>query len=175
MTIQDFRAKIFDQSVLRTSRFNVNIVLPPAVSSSAEDSRTLSLLAESVNLPGINFNTTQNRRFGYGFTEKYVNDTTFNDLTVSFITDGDNEVLGIFRKWVNTIMPTDTFLFEYKSNYCAPGFKIDVKDELNDTVVVYDIYYAFPISISDIALDWNSTDEIAKFTVTFSYAYWKVL
>lgn len=182
MTIQEFRAKVLKQSVLRTNRFSVLITLPAVVGTDVEASRTISLLAESINLPGITFNTTQNRRYGYGVIEKYASDATFNDLTVSFITDGDNEILGIFRKWMSSIMLVDNlgapdsspFFFEYKDNYTAPGFTIDVRDEKDDIVTIYDIYYAFPTSISDITLDWNSNDEVAKFTVTFSYAFWKV-
>ena len=32
----------------------------------------------------------------------------------------------------------------------------------------------FPTEVSSIDLDWNSTDEIERFTVTFQYDWWNV-
>jgi hypothetical protein len=36
----------------------------------------------------------------------------------------------------------------------------------------YDIIGAFPTTVSDIQLDWDTTNQIETFTVTFAYDYW---
>jgi len=36
----------------------------------------------------------------------------------------------------------------------------------------YDLHYAFPTSISQIDLAYDSNDQIEEFTVEFQYSYW---
>ena len=65
------------------------------------------------------------------------------------------------------------FFFEYKDNYIAPTFRISVFDETRKNIIVYDILEAFPTQMSDITMNWGSTDEFARFTVNFAYTSWK--
>lgn len=180
-----FMSIVRQLGVMRTNLFFVSMQLPIVVKNKNEE--LITFMAEAINLPGVNFGTTQNRRYGFGGTQKYVNDVTFNDLTVSFICDGKGTTLGTFGEWMNKIVRFDElpqkinvskeslnpFFFEYKDNYIAPEFKITVFDETRKKIIVYEIFEAFPTQVSDITLNWGSTDEFARFTVNFSYTTWK--
>lgn len=179
-----FLSTIRQLGVMRTNLFFVTLVLPSIIQR--KNDQLITYLAESVNLPGVNLGTTQNRRYGFGTTQKYVNDVTFNDLTVSFICDAKGAMLGTFGEWMNKIVRFDAMpnqvstegslnpsFFEYKDNYIASSFIITVVDETRDKITTYEIMEAFPTQISDISLNWGTTDELARFTVNFSYTSWK--
>lgn len=179
-----FMSIVRQLGVMRTNLFFVTMQLPSKMRN--RDTELITFMAEAVNLPGVNFGTVQNRRYGFGGTQKYVNDVTFNDLTVSLICDGKGSVLGTFGEWMNRIVRFDElpqkintgsglnpFFFEYKDNYIAPEFRITVFDETRKKIIVYDILEAFPTQMSDITMNWGSTDEFARFTVNFSYTSWK--
>ena len=189
----NFYASLRTKGLQRTNKFHVRILPPQVILDSYNDDysnayRSIEVYAESVNLPGVNFSTTQNRRHGVGYQQKYVNDVTFNDLTVSFINNGSMDMTIIFYDWMNSVIGFDKFLtdpnpnvtgklpyeFEYKSQYVAGDFYIAVFDERGDWVAEYKIFEAFPVSMSDISMNWNSTDEFARFTVNFAYSFWEI-
>lgn len=190
--ISSFFANIRGFGVQRTNLFLVRI-LPPNIlfrtgEATLEKYRILELTAEGVNLPGVNLSTIQNRRHGVGYQQRYVNDVTFNDLSITFINTGDMFITEIFTQWMNSMVRFDSFMesagtsttglqpfeIEYKSEYIAGDFYIDVFDERKDVVVSYRILEAFPISMSDISLGWGNNDEYSKFTVNFAYSFWNV-
>lgn len=189
----NFYASLRTKSLQRTNLFHVRILPPQVILDSYNNDytnayRSIEMYAESVNLPGVNFTTTQNRRQGIGYQQKYVSDVTFNDLTVSFINNGDMDMSILFSDWMNSIVRFNEYVevptpdvtqklpyeFEYKSQYIAGDFYIAVFDERRDWVSEYRILEAFPISMSDISMNWNSTDEFARFTVNFAYSFWNV-
>lgn len=183
-----FISNIRTTGVQRTNSFFITIQPPRVLDTvlSANEFRDIRLYAESVNLPGVNFGTTQNRSYGIGYQERYVNDVTFNDLTISFINNGDMAMSRLFFEWMNKIVRFNTYFtsaplnsqkpyeFEYKDDYIARDFNISVFDEKKLLVAEYRIFDVFPISMSDIGMNWGSTDEFARFTVNFAYSFWSV-
>lgn len=184
-----FLSDIRTAGVQRTNSFFITLAAPRVLTNQYnwDVFRKIEIYAESVNLPGVNLGTTQNRSYGIGYQQKYVNDVSFNDLTVSFINNGDMDMTVIFYDWINKIIRFDDFIngprtesgqqpyeIEYKDNYIAPEFYIKVLDEKRVWVAEYRIFEAFPVSMSDISMNWGSNDEFARFTVNFTYSFWKV-
>lgn len=179
---------------MRDNLFETAIDLPQFLSGSTNtsdtntklgvtESQTLRLYAESVNLPGVNIGTGETRRYGFGPNVRYAKDVSFNDVAVSFIGDGAGVILKVFSNWMNGIVKFDQtispasgestpFFFRYKKDYVAPQFAITVFNERRDEVAVYNLEDAFPTSISDINLNWGSTNQLARFTVNFTYTRW---
>jgi hypothetical protein len=46
--------------------------------------------------------------------------------------------------------------------------------ENGDTLRKYQLWYAFPTSVSQIDLAYDSNDQIEEFSVEFQYSYWTV-
>lgn len=144
----------------------------------------LMLYAEAVNLPGVNVVTGETRRYGFGPNVRYAKDINFNDVAVTFIGDGAGIILKVFSDWMNGIVKFDDFttpstklenapfFFRYKKEYVATEFFITVFNERNDEIAVYYLEDAFPTSIGDINLNWGSTNQLARFTVNFTYTRW---
>jgi hypothetical protein len=149
-----------------------------------KDEGLLMLYAESVNLPGVNIGTGETRRYGFGPTVRYAKDISFNDISVNFIGDGAGVILKVFSEWMNGIVKFDEYLspsntvekapffFRYKNEYVANEFFITVFNEKRDEVAVYYLEDAFPTSVSDISLNWGSTNQLARFSVNFTYTRW---
>lgn len=184
--------------VMRDNLFATQIGLPTFLSKTSfqggglgknavtgnKDEGKLMLYAESVNLPGVNIGTGATRRYGFGPTVRYANDISFNDVTVNFIGDGAGIILKVFSDWMNGIVKFDEYLspsnsvekapffFRYKNEYVANEFFITVFNEKRDEVAVYYLEDAFPTSVSDISLNWGSSNQLARFSVNFTYTRW---
>jgi len=53
--------------------------------------------------------------------------------------------------------------------------KDEAQPESPNKLRSYELYFAFPASISQIDLAYDSNDQIEEFTVEFQYSYWKAL
>lgn len=109
----------------------------------------------------------------FGRQVKYAGDRTFADWTVTIINDEDFLIRNAMEAWSNSIAAHDantrTLPQDYKSNGLITQYSKD-----GSPLRTYVFEGMFPISISEIAMDWSSTDQIEEFTVTFQYDFWRV-
>jgi hypothetical protein len=110
----------------------------------------------------------------FGRQIKYAGDRTFEDWSVTIINDEDFAVRNALEAWSNAInshvansraLPQD-----YKSDAIITQYGKDGR-----TLRIYNFEGLYPISVSDIALSWETTDTIEEFTVTFQYDLWTVV
>jgi hypothetical protein len=167
-TINDFKSS-FSGDISRQNRFDVNITLPLTLLPYVKAARNLTFRCENANLPGRTLSTTEQKT--YGPVEKHPYLTTYNDIDLTFIMDDDMSSKLLFDGWLNYINPTYNYNFRYKENYATTITvnQYDVSNQLSYSVNLYD---AYPISVNQLDLDWNS-DGYHKLTVTFAYTYWK--
>ena len=73
--------------------------------------------------------------------------------------------------WFDYINPSQTWNFRYKRNYATQILinQYDSNVRLSHQIQLVD---AFPISISQMDLNWND-DNYHKLSVTFAYTYWE--
>ena len=87
-----------------------------------------------------------------------------------------------FEKWLEKINSHELnnaplFTPNNSDGYMATiGVKQLRKDTTTSGTVLrhYDLYHAFPTSVSQIDLAYDSNDQIEEFTVEFQYSDWKV-
>ena len=113
----------------------------------------------------------------FGRKIKLAGDRTFGEWTVTVINDEDFLIRNALEKWSNQINSLRGNLRGFGSS--APSsYKVnaDVVQYSKTGVPLrqYTFNGIFPQSISTIDLDWNSTDQIEEFTVTFQYDWWEV-
>jgi hypothetical protein len=167
--IQDFLSSFTDE-LAKPSRFQVNLNLPPILQQ-AVDSRTMSLRCESAVLPGRTLATSDLRI--YGPSEKFPYQSTYEDVSLTFIVTGSMIEKTLFDNWLNQINPQNSWNFNFKSDYVT-DISITQYDQADNEIHIVNLVEAFPISVNQLDLDWGSDAPYHKLTVTFAYTYWEV-
>lgn len=177
-----FMSQIRKKGVGKRNLFNV-FVPAPLMLAGTDKELNLQLFAESVNLPGVNFATSDIRRYGVGPTEKKPFAPIFTDITVTFIADGSGDIHKFFYKWMKGIIffdsPTSTnstsqlggltpYEVNFKDQY-RTDLRIFTYNEQNDKIIELVLYGAYPIAISDTPLSWSDNDTMMTISVTFTY------
>ena len=193
--INQFKSKLLNDSGLqRNNRFYFEVnKLPPVLTGGLQDAALtrISFAAEATSIPGVQLATTEVQRYGVGPTEKAPYRPIFVDLNVSFLCDGSRLIYDFFYDWINSIVKGDgrhiqhnskveyrvkrnsallSYEVEYRDNYYT-DLRIVTVDEVNQRIIVIDLYNAYPISIGDMAVSWSNT-EFFRLPVTFAYQNW---
>jgi len=173
----------------RPAYFYVEIYPPLTMRDNINESRNLAFLCESANLPGVSFDTSYIRRYGFGPTERKPYAPVFIDTTMTFFCDGSGMVQKFFYKWMNSIIKYDEmpygygtevnsfrmapFRVNYKEQY-ASDIVVTTVDESNNDIITVRFRDAFPIFMGDVNLGWGDTDSISRLPITFTYFNWKI-
>ena len=169
MDIKEFRSS-FTGELAKPSRFKVTVNLPPDLPTNI-DSRTLSMRCENAVLPGRTLATFDHRI--YGPTEKYPYQTTYDDISLTFICDSNMIEKAAFDAWIEKINPINRgWNFEYKDKYAMP-ITITQYDNGKNEVHKVHLIDAFPVAVNQLDLDWSSDAPYHKLTVIFAYHYWR--
>lgn len=170
--IQDFLSS-FTEELAKPSRFDVNLNVPLDLAYAVGmDSKTLSLRCENATLPGRTLATSELRI--YGPTEKFPYQSTYDDITLTFICTSSMLEKSLFNQWMDKINPTESWNFDYKSNYVT-DMSITQYDMSDSEVHTVELIDAFPISVNQMDLDWSNDTTYHKISVTFAYTYWHIL
>ncbi len=187
--IQQFQSEAAGYGFMRPAHFLVAI--PSAPPWYRGNTRFLSYLCSSANLPGTQVLTSEERQMGYGPSRKVPYDVAHGDITLTFYADGDGQALAFFDEWLrNTIAFGNPSVadpisgaqwgeVQYPANYETP-MQIYLYNEnpgqgSNEAIEIikYSIDCAYPVSISDVQLDWSNGDTIQMVQVTFAYkTFW---
>ena len=129
------------------------------------DPRDISILCQSISIPGRNISTfehqdfKQSNKFPYTFIDE--------DVTVSFLLTNDYYMRKMFDNWMSGIFDNENYRVGYKKD-----FSVDVViQQLNQkNIPVYGVRLekAFPVTMDSIELSQESTD-VVKMSVTFAY------
>lgn len=184
-SINEFRANMAaNGGLLKNNKFLVRIT-PPRImlnNNATGINKYLEYYAESATIPGISFQTSEVRRQGVGNLEKAVWGAAFTDCDISFRIDQKTQVWNFFQLWMDQIYNFNMnnangrngtlFEMEYKDNYATP-MSIFVYNEIKSEtpVITIDLVDAFPLSISDMAINWGSSEHI-KLNVRFNFRSW---
>jgi hypothetical protein len=151
-----------------------------------EDDLT-NLLCKSTALPASNLGVIEVPFRGR--TVKIVGDRTFDTWSATFFNDKNMSVRSKFESWLasmNSHEPNTAPLFEpresdgYMQKMIVQQLRKDgtsgddATGKGNTVLREYTLRHAFPTSISQIDLAYDSNDQIEEFTVEFQYSYWTV-
>lgn len=104
----------------------------------------------------------------YGPTFKMPNITSFGDVDMRFYCGSDMEEKKFFDAWMYSINDPYTNDFEYLVNYSTEIY-ITKYDALHNVVYQVRLLDAYPISVNQLDLDWNGSENISELVVTFTY------
>ncbi len=113
----------------------------------------------------------------FGRKVRLAGDRTFAEWTVTVINDEDFAIRNAMEEWSNKIQTFQTNIRDFASasplNYKANA-QVTQFSKTGEALRTYTFNGIFPVEVSPIELDWNATDTIEEFTVSFVYDWWEV-
>lgn len=113
----------------------------------------------------------------FGRKIRLAGDRTFGDWTVTVINDEDFLIRNAMEQWSNQIQSLQgnlrTFGAASPLLYKAQA-QVTQFSKTGIPIRTYTFNGIYPSEISPIELNWESTDAIEEFTVTFQYDWWEV-
>jgi len=182
--ISDFISKV-GQGV-KPNMFAVDIQFPtgaglPGIGDTNNEKSLTNIMCKSAALPASSIGVIEVPFRGR--TVKIAGDRTFDTWSPTFINDKDFKVRAVMEAWMEAINGhagnTADLLTPLSGN--ASGYTADVfvhqlekgaTPESSSILRTYKLWYAFPTSVSQIDLAYDSNDQIEEFSVEFQYSYW---
>jgi len=180
--INELKAEVaVNGGFLKNNKFGVLVTKPNGLPSSYGDLSSLFFYAESAMIPGISLQTSEIRRQGVGTLEKAVWGAAFTDCDVSFRIDRKAKTWNFFQNWMKLIYDFDIdsnshYQMSYKNDYATTLTIVVYSDNFESVEkppIIIDLIDAFPVSISDMSLNWGSSD-ILKLNVKFNFRSWNL-
>ena len=130
--------------------------------------REVSMMCDSVNLPGMTNSTTDIRLFGENREVPYM--PIYPSLDLSFISDREMKVKQYFEQWSNAVVDKTSRAVGYYSDY-VKQLDIIITDKEGAAVYCARVFEAYPKSIQDIRFGFDNKD-IVRINVTLAFKYW---
>jgi hypothetical protein len=179
--INDFRSEGLVYGGARPSLFEVDVVFPTAIEA-PDSSRRLSFLARASQIPAMSLGTVEVPYFGRRI--KLAGDRVFSDWSISVMNDEDFYLRSIFEKWSNAMNRIVGNVSELGPQEAA-GYKgtaivkqyskrgASTPGAQAAAIRSYKFVGIFPTTIDAISLDWDATNQIQTYGVTFAYDWWE--
>lgn len=180
--VNSFMTDIRSRGIVRSHSFMINIIPPKIMRDLWPDTRSIIIRCDSASLPTVNFQMNEIFRHGYGPQETSPHNVQFEPINLTFIVDGWGEVYKFWYTWMNRIMNFNRsrglnigdelgrmpYEMSYKDDY-STEMRVLVYNEYTDNIIQATMLRAFPMGISDVTLNWSSTDDIVRLNVPISY------
>ena len=165
--VDDFKSKLRGGGA-RPNLFKATINFPAYAGGDAE---LTSFLCETAQLPGSTMGTIVVPFRGRQL--KMAGDRTFDVWTVTIINDTDFAIRNSMERWMNGINAHSANTgFSNVASYEA-DLRVEQLDRSGESIKEYIFRGAFPTDLSPIDVSYASTDEIERFTTTFTYQYFE--
>lgn len=189
-----FKAGLEQKGVLKPSKFLVQINPPAGISSldynfATDSARDISFWCTATSIPGIQLNTYDVRRYGYGMESKKPFSASVLPVRMNILLDGKSQNWLFFRSWIKTIF---NFEMEQGINYAGiqlstgqmqpyelsyvqdyvVGMRISQFNDAGDEVISVVLRDAYPAAITNIEIDWNQQNQLIYFNAVIVYTDW---
>ena len=167
--INDFKAKLAGGGA-RANQFKVTMPFPgyAQVGGEIED---LAFLCRGAALPPSVLGLVEIPFRGRNI--KIAGDRTVDSWTITVLNDTNFKLRNAFERWSNGINNmTDNEGLTNPVDYQVDAF-VDQLDRNGNTIKSYTLRGAWPLNISDIALDYDQKTEIETFTVELQYQFYE--
>ena len=188
-TLSQFKAKLAGGAA-RANLFEVSIPTFPSSIQGAwgpgddAENGIFKFLCKSATLPASNVGSIDIPFRGRIL--KVAGDRTFDDWTVSVINDEDFKLRTAFERWSNVMSrlddatgvtsPTSYMTDGYVQQLGRGGQIAAASNDGGESSVLrsYKFFDVFPITVGEIALSYDTTDQLEEFDVTFRYQYFTI-
>jgi hypothetical protein len=170
-------ANDFTDVIQRTGNQNNVTERNSSYSWKNDATRWLALQCESTELPGKSFTTSDVKV--YGPTFKVPNQTTYNDISLTFLCNSEFSERKLFDAWLEVIRSPNTHNFRFPraadggSTYMTQITIIQYNDFVKQ-IYALELEDAFPIGITSQQVSW-AEDSFHRLTVNFSYYKYRTI
>lgn len=131
---------------------------------------------EATELPGRNITLAETRIYGLNYKMPY--QTTYNDISLTFICTNLFYERKLFEKWLEEIIPTDTYNVKFMvgEDGLTYASRIDIYqyDPAGTLIYAVALNDAYPIAINAQNVNW-SDDGYHRLTVQFTYKNYSII
>lgn len=168
-SINAFIASVKTEGMARDNRFEM-VITPPSSLYGSSPNQKLVLHCQTVQMPGLNFNTAP--VLTYGEQREAVYNRLFEPIQAEFILDNSMEVKKFFDAWQNLIIDPTSRMVNYYQNYIGT-VEIYQLDYTEQERVVYAVkcHEVYPKTVSPISYSATSKD-VTKLQVSLQFKYW---
>jgi hypothetical protein len=104
---------------------------------------------------------------------KIAGDRTFENWTVTVLSDAGLTIRNAFETWMNGINEHQNNLGLTDPNDYQADMLIEQFDKSENVTKSYTIRGAFPVNVAAVDLNYETNDTIAEFDVELAYQYWE--
>lgn len=167
--ISAFKAQMI-QGGARSNQFRVEITFPAIVPNGALAGQKLQFLAKAAQLPQ---SSVADVNVMYrGRPVHFAGEREFQPWSIEVYNDNDFVVRNAFEAWIDTIQDAESTNGLQAPNLYQVDMSVIQTDRNDREVKRYTFKDAWPTEVGQIALDWDSNNQIEVFPVTFQYNYW---
>ena len=167
--IDDFKANIAGGGA-RPNQFRVTIT-PPAGIATGLDVRNASFLAKSSNLPG---QTLGEIPVPFRGRNIYIaGDREFETWTTTFLNDTNFNIRNAIELWMNGINDLANNTGVINSADYQSDLTIEQLDRDDTTLKTYIFRNAYPLTLGQIDVAYETTNAIEEFEVTWRYQHFE--
>ncbi len=130
------------------------------------DPRDISLLCDSVSIPGKQISTIDYQSVRQSVKVPY--GTVQDDVDLGFLLTNDYHMKTVFDKWINSIVDAEKYCVAYKKDITC-DVVIQQLDEQDTPIYGVKLEGAFPVSMSNIELSNQSENTVQRLNVSFTY------
>ena len=168
MDINQFKNKL-GAGGARPNQFEVKLLWPLFIGVPADDT---SLLVSAAALPASNVNPAI--VMYRGREVKFAGERTFDPWTITVLNDTSMKLRLAFERWSNLMNDrTDNGGVTEPIGYMSQ-LEVTQLDRNESVIRRYEIYNAYPITVSEVGLSYAANDVISEFNVTFQYSHFEV-
>lgn len=167
--LNDFKARGLKLGGARPTLFSVDIFFP---FTTAMGDR-VKFFCRAASIPPAPLDTVPVPYFGRKV--QYSGDRDFPPWTVTCYNDDDWGLRTAMEKWsnmmnlfVSNVMAPEAYPTNYKKTAVVTQYKKN-----GELLSQYEFVGMFPTNVDAITLDWDQTNTIEQFDVTFAYDWWQ--
>ena len=167
--IADFKAQLIGGGA-RPNQFRVDLTFPSFVTLGAIAGLQGQFLCKATTLPA---STLENIAIQYrGRQVNVAGERTFEQWQVTIYNDTNFNIRNAFESWSNGIQNNGATNGRVNPRDYQVDMAVNQLDRNGASVKTYKFVDAYPIAVSAIGLDYETTNQIETFDVTFQYNYW---
>ena len=173
-TISEFRGKALNNAGARANLFDVTMTGASAAGLNASE---FTFACKAAQIPAMAVGTIDVPYFGRVI--KVPGNKTFENWTTTIINDEGFEIRNAMEEWIASMgshsenkVAAGVAAGDFTSLYGTATVNQYGKEGSETPLQTYTFVNIFPVSMSEIALEWGTNDTIEEFTVEFAYDYW---
>lgn len=166
MALNDFITHVKQKGLLVGNKYE--IVAPFVDGTSNSIAQNVSMLCNSVTMPGITIMTNDIRYFGESTTRPH--GVSYSPVTLTFYLDNDLSAKRYFEQWMNLTFNRDTRELNYYDSYTR-DVEIVVYNKAEEEIERIKLFESFPKSVNEVVLDYNQHG-VLVLHVSLIYKWW---